>query len=331
MCRRLRCSVLRTHTQVPARVTESFILTGYRLEFSFGQCLLSAFRPTNETGNFWTHFLGLFVFAFNFWELFGREGSRSPLDPFFYPYWTYFVGVCGLLLVSSMAHLFNSMSLLIREICFFIDYGTISVYTVGSSLSYFYYIYPKGHGLGPLPTSGQLRWWFESFYIPSACLIALLCTLSCCNTRRSWRRHRYSIRTLVFLLPFTVASSPIFYRLYTGTHSSTATPTFFTRHCFWLLASAIFNISKVPERFSPGKFDIVGHSHQWFHFCTLMSILDELHMIKGELKVPAAAFWASPSFLRTFGVLFLLQCCTAAVIIGFSIQARSTYRVSKLK
>ncbi|XP_041037304.1 membrane progestin receptor epsilon [Carcharodon carcharias] len=329
MCSRLRVSVLRTQGQVPARVTESFILSGYRLEFSFTQCLISAFRPTNETGNFWTHFLGLFVFAFHFWELFDHGSRASLLEPFLYPYWSYCVGVGGLLVVSSMAHLFNSMSLLIREICFFIDYGTISVYTVSSSLCYYYYIHHGGQCQGAPATPSQLDSWFEMLYIPCTCLIALLCTMFCCNTRIIWRRHRYTIRTLVFLLPFTISSSPVFYKLYTGTQRSGDTLAFFTRHCFWLLASAIFNISKIPERFCPGKFDIVGHSHQWFHFCTFMSILDELHMIKGEMKIFRTELGPSPTFLHTFGVLLCLQCCTAALITWFSVQAVSTHRISK--
>uniref|UniRef100_H3AE54 Progestin and adipoQ receptor family member 9 n=1 Tax=Latimeria chalumnae TaxID=7897 RepID=H3AE54_LATCH len=259
------------YNQVPVRVTESFILSGYRFpDYSFAECLLSAFQPTNETGNFWTHFLAVFVFAFSFLEVFLWDRSLALTDPFYYPFWSYFIGVCGLLLVSSMAHLLNSMSLLIRELCFFIDYGTISSYTVGSSLAYFYYINPR------------VRWLFEALYVPAACVIALVCTLACCNTRQQWRRHRYVIRTAVFLLPFLVVSVPIFYQLYVGVKNS-STALFFFRHCFWLVVSGAFNISKIPERFSPGKFDIWGHSHQWFHFCTFMSILDELHMIKAEI------------------------------------------------
>ncbi|MBN3286441.1 PAQR9 protein, partial [Polyodon spathula] len=332
------------HTQVPARVTESFILSGYRFpDYSFLECLLSAFQPTNETGNFWTHFLAVFVFALSFLELFASwEPTPSFSDPFFYPLWTYFIGVFGLLLASSMAHLFNSMSLLVREICFFVDYGTISAYTVGSSLAYFYYIHPQAtaapanvstdpwlvRSVGQAVSAPQpapqrsLRGagFFETLYIPSACLVAVICTLACCSTRRRWRRYRYFIRTFVFLLPFTVASAPIFYRLYAGPQNGTLAP-FFYRHCFWLLASAVFNVSKIPERFSPGRFDIWGHSHQWFHCCTFMSILDELRMIKGEIRglsaVAAAAAQlplAASTLCSTYGVMFGVQCCIGGII-----------------
>lgn len=352
------------HTDVPSRVKENFILTGYRFpNYSVKDCLLSAFRPTNETGNFWTHFLPVFIFAYYFVEVFGWEGAPHADSPFFYPLWNYFIGVFCLLMASSMAHLLNSMSLVVREVCFFVDYGTISSYTVGSSLAYYYYIHPRagivetGGNNGSQTDlkeepAGSLSYaipdfcvFFENFYIPSACLVAIICVLSCCNTRQRWRRHRYLIRTFVFLLPFLVSSTPIFYRLltrspYSTTSSSfaasTSTAGFFCRHCFWLLVSAVFNISKIPERLAPGCFDIWGHSHQWFHCCTFLSILDELHLIKAEVKaillsptllLPPATLapLPGPTITSTYGVMLLLQTTIISVIVWFSWHANCIF------
>lgn len=348
------------HTDVPPRVIENFILTGYRFpNYSLRDCLMSAFRPTNETGNFWTHFLPVFVFFYYFVEVFGWEGAPGGDAPFFYPLWNYFIGVFCLLMASSMAHLLNSMSLVVREVCFFVDYGTISAYTVGSSLAYYYYIHPRagiletdGHDgahADPDPTSSyaipEFGAFFEVFYIPSACIVAIICVLSCCNTRQRWRRHRYIIRTLVFLLPFLVSSTPVFYRLLARSPYSAATssfdasasmPGFFYRHCFWLLVSAAFNISKFPERLAPGRFDIWGHSHQWFHCCTFLSILDELHMIKAEVRAillsptlllppHAPARLPGPTAASTYGVMLLLQTTIVSIIMWFSWNANRIY------
>ncbi|XP_017285740.1 membrane progesterone receptor epsilon [Kryptolebias marmoratus] len=350
---------LLSHTDVPARVTESFILSGYRFpNYSLRDCIRSAFRPTNETGNFWTHFLPVFVFAYYFVEAFRWDGVPDADAPFFYPLWTYFIGVFCLLMASSMAHLLNSMSLVVREVCFFVDYGTISAYTVGSSLAYYYYIHPQagivekgnlnGSRLGlSHEHEGALTFYrfFETFYIPCACVIAIICVLSCCNTRQRWREHRYIIRTLVFLLPFLISSTPVFYRLltrspYSRTSSSFAAsapmPGFFLRHSLWLLVSAMFNISKLPERLAPGRFDIWGHSHQWFHCCTFLSILDELRMIQAEVR----AILLNPDFLlppsrssrlpgptvaSTYGVMLLLQTTIVSIITWFSWHANQIY------
>uniref|UniRef100_W5LGL4 Progestin and adipoQ receptor family member 9 n=1 Tax=Astyanax mexicanus TaxID=7994 RepID=W5LGL4_ASTMX len=350
------------HTDVPQRVTENFILSGYRFpDYSLLQCLVSAFRPTNETGNFWTHFLPIFLFTFHFVEMFEWEGAPTPGDPFFYPAWTYFIGVFYLLLASSMAHLLNSMSLIIREICFFVDYGTISAYTVGSSLAYYYYIHPQAgipkiavwaqnaSGLQTEISALLFRAFFENLYIPCSCLIAIVCVITCCNTRQRWRKYRYAVRTLVFLLPFFISSTPVFYRLLSpspypvpsssvssSSYPSSTMAAFFFRHCFWLVVSAVFNISKIPERLSPGKFDIWGHSHQWFHCCTFLSILDELHMIKVEIR----ALLLHPSLVlapvvapqlpgatacSTYGVMMVLQGCIASVIAGFGWSAYQMY------
>ncbi|XP_037336363.1 membrane progesterone receptor epsilon [Pungitius pungitius] len=356
---------LLSHTDVPARVLENYILTGYRFpNYSLRDCLLSAIRPTNETGNFWTHFLPLFIFFYYFVEVFDWEGAPHGAAPFFYPLWNYFIGVFCLLMASSMAHLLNSMSLVVREVCFFVDYGTISSYTVGSSLAYYYYIHPRA---GIKHTEGQNGYhmdtkiepaslisfyvipdfcvFFETLYIPAACVVAIFCVLSCCNTRHRWRRHRYVIRTFVFLLPFLISSTPVFYRLltrspYSATSSSfetsTSTAGFFYRHCFWLLVSAVFNISKFPERLFPGSFDIWGHSHQWFHCCTFLSILDELNMIKTEVRaillsqtllLPPAILsrLPGPTIASTYGVMLLLQTTIVSIIVWFSWHANRIY------
>lgn len=367
------------HTDVPQRVTENFILSGYRFpDYSLLQCLVSAFRPTNETGNFWTHFLPIFVFAFHFLEIFDWEGAPMAGDPFFYPAWTYFIGVFYLLLASSLAHLLNSMSLIIREICFFVDYGTISAYTVGSSLAYYYYIHPQAGipktgaealntsrihlervedpiSLSSSSSSSSPSWtsfllfrpFFESLYIPCSCLIAIICVITCCNTRQRWRKYRYAVRTLVFLLPFFISSTPVFYRLLSPSPYPPSSPlpspylsstmaSFFYRHCFWLVVSAVFNISKIPERLSPGKFDIWGHSHQWFHCFTFLSILDELHMIKVEIRalllhpslilVPSMApQLPGPTVCSTYGVMLVLQSIIASIIVYFGWCAYQIY------
>ncbi|XP_060112457.1 membrane progestin receptor epsilon-like [Heteronotia binoei] len=342
--RRAAGALLLRSSEVPASVAESFILSGYRCPGStFAQCLASAFQPTNETGNFWTHFVAVFIFAFRVAEQFWGEGA-GLLEPFYYPLWSYCLGVGGLLVASSMAHLFNSMSLLMREVCFYIDYGTISAYTVGSSLAYFYYIHPAPAGGASNLSSGPwlgregagglgalLGGWFEALYVPSACLVALFCTLACCSSRHQWPRHRYLIRTLVFLLPFAVVSIPVFHKLW-RVGGGQGTGRFFLRHCCWLLASGLFNVSKIPERLSPGKFDIWGHSHQWFHCCTFMSILDELHMIRGEIRELGAApppLPRAPTFLSTFGVMLCLLLLLATIVGCFGARAYATQQRSQ--
>lgn len=160
--------------------------------------------------------------------------------------------------------------------------------------------------------------------MPTSCLVALVCTLACCSTRRRCPRHRYLLRTLVFLLPFLVVSLPVFQKLW-GPGGSPGTVRLFLRHCLWLLASGLFNVSKAPERFSPGRFDIWGHSHQWLHCCSFMSILEELHMIRGEMELlaegPPLLPSRAPTFLSTFGVMLLALALLSTIVAWFGVRA----------
>ena len=50
---------------------------------------------------------------------------------------------------------------------------------------------------------------------------------------------------------------------------------------FYLVGAAIY-ASRVPERFAPGKFDLIGHSHQIFH---VLGVLGSLFVYLGLKKI----------------------------------------------
>lgn len=49
----------------------------------------------------------------------------------------------------------------------------------------------------------------------------------------------------------------------------------FAQGFFYILGCIIF-ASRVPERWYPGKFDLIGASHQLFHFCALVAAVCQL-------------------------------------------------------
>ena len=56
--------------QVPEHFHELFIISGYRSPRSSAtQCLVSMFQPTNETLNFWTHFIPGVYFCWVLWGM----------------------------------------------------------------------------------------------------------------------------------------------------------------------------------------------------------------------------------------------------------------------
>merc|ERR1711915_281308 len=78
----------------------------------------------------------------------------------------------------------------------------------------------------------------------------------------------YLIRTLSYVLPFIVNSSPLFYRLLFCDNELDCEamnfPIYF-KHALYQLVAAIANVTKFPERFIPGKFDALGQSHHLMH------------------------------------------------------------------
>ena len=53
----------------------------------------------------------------------------------------------------------------------------------------------------------------------------------------------------------------------------------YVRHMIYLTAAAIVNVIKVPERWYPGCFDILAHSHQWFHLLIFLGIREQFWLI----------------------------------------------------
>jgi hypothetical protein len=56
--------VLMTDKQAPLHMRSRFIVTGYRVGYSFSRCLRSIFELHNETVNIWTHLIGFMIFLY---------------------------------------------------------------------------------------------------------------------------------------------------------------------------------------------------------------------------------------------------------------------------
>lgn len=77
------------------------------------------------------------------------------------------------------------------------------------------------------------------------------------------------------------------------------------------LLSAFFFSCPVPERFSPGSFDIVGHSHQLFH------ILLSLCMLVQQEALFLDFLWRRPSVVREHGEEWVLLACASLPCMTF--------------
>nr|KAF6291274.1 progestin and adipoQ receptor family member 6 [Myotis myotis] len=128
--------LLQVH-QVPRVFWEDGIVSGYRRPTSSAlDCVLSSFQMTNETVNIWTHFLPTWYFLWRLLVLAGGPGFRA--EPYHWPLLVFLLPTCLYPFASCCAHTFSSMSPRARHICYFLDYGALSLYSLGHSHQLFH-------------------------------------------------------------------------------------------------------------------------------------------------------------------------------------------------
>ncbi|NXG07393.1 MPRGB protein, partial [Sakesphorus luctuosus] len=281
--------------QVPKGYQEQGILFGYRPPRSSAtDCLLSVFQMTNETLNIWTHFLPAWYFA---WTLLGRLQGWD--DPQAWPLLAYLLTCCIYPLASSCAHTFSTMSTRARHICYFFDYAALSMYSLGSALAYSAYVFP-------------LEWvgtTFHHCYVPVAVLNSILSTsLSCYSRFLELEQPRLSkaSRTLAFVYPYLFDSIPLFYRLLCCARGGCPDGSILLHcsHTGWAFLTCFIFATHLPERWAPGHFDYIGHSHQVFHICGILGTHFQMQAImldmaerQGQVLLPS---WLHP--LSSLGV-----------------------------
>ncbi|KAH1183804.1 hypothetical protein KIL84_014420 [Mauremys mutica] len=238
--------------QVPQVFREQGILFGYRHPRSSAtDCLLSVFQMTNETLNIWTHFLPAWYFL---WKLFALAYSLDVWnDTYAWPFLAYMLTCCIYPFTSSCAHTFSTMSIQARHICYFFDYGALSMYSLGSAIAYSTYVFPEE----------WINSTFHHCYVPIAVLNTVISTgLSCYSRFSEIQQPRLSktLRTLAFAYPYLFDSTPLFYRLYLCTGEScmeSVIPVHY-KHCVFAFLTCFIFAAHLPERLAPGCFDYIA-------------------------------------------------------------------------
>ncbi len=279
----MACSDSLTSDQVPDNYKEAFILSGYRRpRSSFLQCLLSVVKLNNETLNIWTHLLPfitlliyfIWSFPFQIWPFY-----LIPLHT--YPMVAMEISILTYLLGSSVAHTFNCMSSKIRHICFYLDYTAISVFGVAGSCATFFYLRPS-------EKHNFFLYSHPNIFIAGSVLVNLAQIYVSCFSRHSWIVHRYAIRTIAFSLVFMYGNFPNYHRfcncMLGNEEDCPSRVSLFILGYSSYIISAILNVVRVPERYFPYVFDIIGHNHQWVHVVTTLGTISHFNMVKNDME-----------------------------------------------
>uniref|UniRef100_A0A3Q2DF11 Progestin and adipoQ receptor family member VI n=1 Tax=Cyprinodon variegatus TaxID=28743 RepID=A0A3Q2DF11_CYPVA len=295
---------------------EDSIVSGYRHPRSSAMdCILSSFQMNNETINIWTHFLPTWYFVWRFLALCSTMNFLS--DSYTWPLLVYMLLICIYPFTSSCAHTFSSMSAESRHICYFFDYGALSLYSLGCAISYGYYVMPDC----------WVNSWIHQHFVLIAIGNSLFCTSISCYSRfveLQFPKRSKALRTGAFVVPFIFDTAPLFYRVLTCFWDGSSPSDALSSHCYHLLfafLTCFLFTAHLPERLAPGRFDYIGHSHQLFHISAVVGSHFQMEGVIADMTSRRAWFQlhgAMPSFLGTIGALAVSLTLNLAVIGIFS-------------
>ncbi|XP_065123867.1 membrane progestin receptor gamma-B isoform X1 [Paramisgurnus dabryanus] len=328
--------------QVPKAFHEDSIISGYRHPRSSAtDCVLSLFQLTNETLNVWTHFLPTWYFLWKLMSVLLMENVWH--DEYTWPLLVYLFSCCVFPLASSCAHTFSSMSTRARHICYFFDYGALSLYSLGSAISYSAYVMPDA----------WVNSTFHKFYIPIAVFNTILSTSTACYSRlglpflhyihdidarfseRQSLKLSKVLRILAFAYPYLFDNIPLFYRLFLcvgeGCTDNEANSLHVQHTLFAFLTGFLF-ATHLPERLAPGCFDYIGHSHQLFHVCGIIGTHFQMKAIETDMVLRRSMLLVNApdiTLSNTFGAAMACVCVSLVIIYFYSLPLLSRSSTNK--
>ncbi|KAG6414160.1 hypothetical protein SASPL_126878 [Salvia splendens] len=276
-----------------------FIRNYYRCEWQLKDVALSVFSLHNESLNIWTHLVGFLIFSKmmimslnektslgNVMAVFfgsGSDGWLSMITDSYIgkvaglgslhtqqehatsvPIWPWLIFLSGAmicLIFSSVSHLFSCHSRRFHYFFWRLDYTGISLMIVCSFFTPIFYIF-----------ADQPYWRF--FYISSATLLGAAVIVTLLAPSLSTGRTR-SFRATLFLCMGFSGVVPATHAVILHWDQPQIRVSLMYEVVMGLMygAGALIYITRIPERWKPGAFDIVGHSHQIFHVFVVAAAL----------------------------------------------------------
>lgn len=178
-----------------------------------------------------------------------------------WPWFVFLIGAMGCLICSSICHLLACHSHSFSLFFWRLDYVGISLMIIGSYFPPVYYIF-SCHPLAQL------------FYLTSVSILGLLAIIILLAPALSAPHLRF-FRAAVFLAMGFYSLIPAVHGLWIHWRDPIALAATGYEAVVGILyaVGAGFYVSRVPERWKPGCFDIAGHSHQIFHVFVVAAAL----------------------------------------------------------
>lgn len=283
---------------------------GYRYRFSPLDCLRSIFDIHNETLNFWTHFVPAWYFFWHLVYLFDTHDFVN--DKYSWPMFAFVIASCAYPLSSSFAHLFSSMSHRTRHVCFFFDYAGLSFYAFGVAIAYRAYAFPQE----------LLNTWYSAFYLYASFIVCMTSNfVSCWSRLTSEKKKSKMLKMMSFCGMYLWVSAPLMFRValssddpYMRSHW-----VYLKQFVFAFMTSFLY-ASHIPERFMPGKFDIIGHSHMLFHMTSVIATNEQMNALLIDMDDRKADIHACGDvlpFTWSIGGLCLIAIANLVIVFAY--------------
>ncbi|CAH1228592.1 PAQR3 [Branchiostoma lanceolatum] len=245
------------------------VVSGYLTDLSTLQCLKSTYKLTNETGNVLTHVVPAMAFLIlalydHHVTIPGRHGD----DMDYVISAIYFTSCQVVLLFSTTYHIFT-------------PHRCRSVFTLGLGLDLFGIVVTILSVLSTFVAyCFKCSMFWQMFY---QCLcVAMVIPYAAMFLHPKYRFHwvRPENRLIGIGPPLAIVSFAFIaqsYHYHGGWTSDTAW--IYPARCFrnggiYIAAFVLFHIKNIPQVWFPGRFDYVGHGHQWWHMAVVLGLLD---------------------------------------------------------
>ncbi|MCJ8747301.1 hypothetical protein PDJAM_G00151860 [Pangasius djambal] len=315
--------------QVPKAYQEDCIISGYRHPRSSAtDCILSLFQLTNETLNVWTHFLPTWYFLYKLLTVVFIQDVWT--DAYTWPLLVFLLSCCVYPLASSCAHTFSTMSTRSRHICYFFDYGALSLYSLGSAIAYSAYVVPDA----------WVNSAFHRCYVPAAVLNSVISTTMACYSRFGFPPHSNHNTVNRFAESKRARLGKVLRIFLCVGEGCTANEvnSLHVYHTLLAFLTGFLFATHLPERLAPGRFDLIGHSHQLFHVCGIIGTHFQMQAIQMDMTLrrpwlyvhaPAITFrWTLGATMLSIVISLSIICLFSYLLFHSPVQGKATRKGS---
>ncbi|KAA8522974.1 hypothetical protein F0562_009397 [Nyssa sinensis] len=299
-----------TYQELPEYMKDNeYILNYYRANWPLKEALFSIFRWHNETLNVWTHLIGFVLFlgltvtnlmhvpqVADFINIFtwsfpmsGDQNVSHNSKDFFsgttklidlkqttpqemeisspemaaarWPFFVFLGGSMFCLFSSSTCHLFSCHSHHLNLFLLRIDYVGIAVMIITSFFPPIYYIF-------------QCDTLWQFIYLGGITVMGIFTIATLLSPSLSTGKYR-PFRALLFVAMGLFGIVPAIHAVIVNWTEPQRNVTLAYEAVMALsyLTGTMFYVSRIPERWKAGWFDLAGHSHQIFHVFVILGAL----------------------------------------------------------